>query len=575
LYEGKHPLIGKRVAVKVLLPALSNETELVERFLSEARAVNEIRHRGIVDIFSFGTLNDGTHYFVMEYLDGHPFDRLIKNRAPIGVGETLQWLDEMLDALEAAHASGIVHRDIKPSNLFLVDTGRGRPYVKLLDFGIAKLGAFEGQAAAQTRASVIVGTPDYLAPEQARGKPISVQTDIYSLGVVAFEMLTGQRPFKGENALQTMWMHVESQAPAPSGLNASVPKSVDDLVLWAMEKEPNDRPKNAGDMRAKVAGLRTQYAAEPYVRSHNVNSRGVALSTPAPTSNKGLPRPPTPAPRSGKAAPISSRVKSASVSSETRAAPSTAHEKKSSSSDSSSTRISNDNVKPAKSSKSLPAVPVPDHDQSPGLAEKPSAPTFQSKAPLFAAVAVLLVLGGVGLFFATREPAVSPATLPGDSVGRTEPPSSPEKPAALNPGPTLPANTVTPPVIDKPGPVDPPVPLPPPTPDTKPDVKPETVKPVVVKPLKPATKPDFKKPDARPPATKPLLDQAQLTMKLLDLKGKKEAKEKKLGQPSAILRSFYEAANDRCRGAAPLDTDDKRRECSKSLGDLERQIESQ
>ncbi|HEY0879944.1 MAG TPA: serine/threonine-protein kinase, partial [Archangium sp.] len=144
VYEGRHPLIGKRVAVKVLLPSLSNEAELVERFLSEARAVNEIRHRGIVDIFSFGQLPEGSRYFVMEFLEGEAFDKIIKKRAPMPIVETLNWADEMLDALDAAHAAGIIHRDIKPSNLFLVNTGRGRPYVKLLDFGIAKLGAIQG-----------------------------------------------------------------------------------------------------------------------------------------------------------------------------------------------------------------------------------------------------------------------------------------------------------------------------------------------------------------------------------------------------------------------------------------------
>ena len=256
VYEGRHPLIGKRVAVKVLTSSFSREKELVERFIAEARAVNEIRHRGIVDIFSFGQLPDGSHYFVMEYLDGEPFDQLIKRRGPMPIGEVLSMMEEILDALDAAHAAGIIHRDIKPSNLFLVNQGRGRTYVKLLDFGIAKLGVSNNSDTPQTRASVILGTPDYISPEQARGRPISPRTDLYALGVVMFEMLTGERPFQGENTLATMWMHVEDKPPVASDVRPDIPQELDELILWAMEKDPADRPQSAEDMRAHIGSIR-------------------------------------------------------------------------------------------------------------------------------------------------------------------------------------------------------------------------------------------------------------------------------------------------------------------------------
>jgi serine/threonine protein kinase len=293
VYEGVQPLIGKRVAVKVLLPQLSHDKELVDRFLSEARAVNAIRHRGIVDIFSFGKLSDGTVYFVMEYLEGIAFDKLLRTRGPVPLLDALSWTEEVLDALDAAHEAGIIHRDIKPSNLFLVEAGRRR-YVKLLDFGIAKLNALQGQATPQTRASVIIGTPDYLPPEQARGLPISAQTDLYSLGVVLFELLTRRRPFKGENELQTMWMHVESPAPAPSTFNPAVPPELDDLVLWALEKDPAARPESAEAMRDALAAVKAQVAAvQPEANA--------APLTPVPSG-----RAPTPPPsRSGPGASLS------------------------------------------------------------------------------------------------------------------------------------------------------------------------------------------------------------------------------------------------------------------------------
>jgi serine/threonine protein kinase len=256
VYEGRQPVIGKRVAVKVLLPQLSHDNELVERFVSEARAVNEIGHRGIVDIFSFGQLPTGQHYFVMEFLAGLPFDRLVKTRGAIPPEEVLWWSEEICDALQGAHEAGIIHRDIKPSNLFLVDTGRGRPYVKLLDFGIAKLGAKDGESTPQTRASVVVGTPDYMSPEQARGKAVSPSTDVYALGCVMFELLTGKRAFKGENALETMFMHVEN---APPKLRDFVPDALpelESLLLWTMEKDPLARPATAEELRLQIAAIR-------------------------------------------------------------------------------------------------------------------------------------------------------------------------------------------------------------------------------------------------------------------------------------------------------------------------------
>jgi serine/threonine-protein kinase len=284
VYEGRQPLIGKRVAIKILLPQLSADRELVERFISEARAVNEIGHRGIVDIFSFGMLVTGQHYFVMEYLDGMPFDKLIKTRSPIPPVEALWWIEEVCEALHGAHEAGIIHRDIKPSNLFLVDTGRGRPYVKLLDFGIAKLGAIKGEATPQTRASVVVGTPDYMSPEQARGQAISPQTDVYALGCVLFELLTGKRPFKGENALQTMFMHVENPAPKLSAFVPGLPPELDDLLLWTMEKDPALRPPSTDELRAHLEEIRASLPEMAPRSSPTRSALGSSPGTPASTT---------------------------------------------------------------------------------------------------------------------------------------------------------------------------------------------------------------------------------------------------------------------------------------------------
>ena len=307
VYEGVQPVIGKRVAVKVLLPQLSADAELVERFLSEARAVNAIRHRGIIDIFSFGQLPNGSHYFVMEFLDGDPFDKLIKVRAPLPAYEVLCWTEEVLDALDAAHSTGIIHRDIKPSNLYLVNPSRGRAYVKLLDFGIAKLGALKGEATPQTRASVIIGTPDYMSPEQARGRNISPATDLYALGCVLFELLTGKRLFKGENPMQTMFMHVENQPPRLSEHVPDIPPELDELLLWTLEKDPAKRPATASELKQHVEALKAVVpndTTQSFTALPRISSSG-GPATPGPGSGS-RPRMGTPAPRSSrKVKPVS------------------------------------------------------------------------------------------------------------------------------------------------------------------------------------------------------------------------------------------------------------------------------
>ncbi len=256
VYEGLHPLIGKRVAVKVLLPHLSADQELVNRFLAEARAVNEIRHRNIVDIFAFGQLPDGSHYFLMEYLEGEPFDQIIRARGPLPVHEALYWCEEVLEALGAAHDYGIIHRDVKPSNVFMVQPRAGRRYIKLLDFGIAKLAS--GKSGMQTQASVVIGTPVYMSPEQARGRTIGPTTDIYALGCMLFELVTARVLFPAENQNQVLFMHAEDVPPLAKSLNPLVPDALDELLQKLLQKDPAQRPQTAEEVRLMCEVVRRQ-----------------------------------------------------------------------------------------------------------------------------------------------------------------------------------------------------------------------------------------------------------------------------------------------------------------------------
>ncbi|NNB84874.1 serine/threonine protein kinase [Corallococcus exiguus] len=256
VYDGIQPLIGKRVAVKVLRPELAHSSEQVARLLAEARAVNAIRHRGIIDIFGFGQLPDGRQYIVMEYLDGQPLDAILAEKGRLPVPEALSLLDEVLAGLGAAHGAGVVHRDLKPSNIFLVRQPDGTRYVKLLDFGLAKRGEGPTVRTAQTRTDMVVGTPEYMAPEQARGQSVGPMTDLYAMGVVTFEIITGRLPFIGSSPVDLLMKHVEARPPRPSEFVPDLPPAVDAFILQMLTKDPETRPNSADALRQHLSKLR-------------------------------------------------------------------------------------------------------------------------------------------------------------------------------------------------------------------------------------------------------------------------------------------------------------------------------
>jgi eukaryotic-like serine/threonine-protein kinase len=262
VYAAEHPVIGKRVAVKLLRPEVATNESEVQRFVSEARTVCAIGHRGIVDVFGFGTLPDGRHYLLMELLTGEPLDRYIGKRAPLAPLETVDLLDEILDALGAAHRVGVIHRDLKPSNIFYVRPSQGQPYLKLLDFGLAKRSAIPQGSVDQTSNLMMVGTPDYVAPEQARGEPVGPYTDLYSVGILAFEMLTGKVPFRATNAPDIVALQIRQPAPRVSSKTTGVPKQLDDLVNRLLQKRPEARPASATLVRAELAAVKKFLAGD-------------------------------------------------------------------------------------------------------------------------------------------------------------------------------------------------------------------------------------------------------------------------------------------------------------------------
>jgi len=250
VYRGLQPLIGKPVAIKVLRSDVIDNPLHVERLLAEARAVNAIRHRSIIDIFSFGRTPDGRHYVVMELLDGIALDSYLIEHGPLPPYEALEIFTEVLAAMAAAHEAQVVHRDLKPSNIFLVRQPGGGRYVKVLDFGLAKRPE-ESRGAPKTIDGTIVGTPAYMAPEQIRGEGVTAKTDLYSFGVMAYETLTGHLPFAGTSVADFLTGHLSVLPFDPLALRPQLPKPLAALLLRMLEKVPADRPSLA-EVRAEL-----------------------------------------------------------------------------------------------------------------------------------------------------------------------------------------------------------------------------------------------------------------------------------------------------------------------------------
>jgi len=281
VFAGVHPVIGKKVAIKLLNAGLSDDPLIVQRFVQEARAVNQIGHRNIVDIFAFGQLESGRHYCVMEFLQGCSLQRRLEMDPPLTYAEVLTILVEVLTALQAAHDAGIVHRDLKPDNLFLVEGKNGERSVKLLDFGIAKL-TRRGDELGQTRTGVPLGTPRYMSPEQCRGRAVDARADLYAMGVIMFQVFTGRLPFRGPDYIDTVNGHLSGTAPLPSDF-AEVPAAVEALIMQCLEKEPDRRPQRADGLREKLLAMSSEMGAQRVPRDP-----GVVLDT---MSTPSLPRP--------------------------------------------------------------------------------------------------------------------------------------------------------------------------------------------------------------------------------------------------------------------------------------------
>jgi len=293
VYAARHKVIGKRVAIKVLRGEMATDTDVNERFLQEARAASAIGNPHIIDISDFGQLPDGSTYFVMEFLDGKSLSQIVSEEGgPIPVPRLCQIGKQMAQALAAAHAANIVHRDLKPDNVMLINRGSEKDFVKILDFGIAKVG---GATKKMTRAGSVFGTPHYMSPEQAAGATVDHRTDIYALGVILYEMACGKVPFDADNFMGILTQHMY-KAPVPIRAlvpEIDVPAGLDAIVLKCLTKKPEGRydtmEQLVGDLEKLDHGVLPDAVQEMMARSGGFNVpadyfRSTAMPAPVPAS---------------------------------------------------------------------------------------------------------------------------------------------------------------------------------------------------------------------------------------------------------------------------------------------------
>ena len=258
VYLAEHPLIGRKAAIKLLLPEFSQDQAIVNRFFNEARATTMIKHPGLVDVFDFGYHTTGCAYIVMEFLEGESLSGLLKREGRLSAGLIVAIVRQLCSAVGAAHEKGIVHRDLKPDNIYLLPD-RDSPAgirVKVLDFGIAKLAGEGGSGMVKTRTGSMMGTPLYMSPEQCRGLgSVDHRADIYSLGCIMFEMACGRVPFTGEGAGDLIVKHIMEPPPMPSAVEPSLPPALEAVILHCMAKTPEQRPYSMGTLLQELEGV--------------------------------------------------------------------------------------------------------------------------------------------------------------------------------------------------------------------------------------------------------------------------------------------------------------------------------
>ncbi len=405
VYKGRDPFIKRAVAIKT---CQSDDEEIRKRFFREAEFAGNLHHPNVTTIYDFGVTEDGTPYIVQEFLTGEDLDKLIKKQVPLSLHRKVAILVDVCEGLGYAHAAGIIHRDIKPSNIRILEDGS----VKIMDFGIAKSLV---SPSTLTQTGITLGTASYLAPEQIRGETLDARTDIFSLGVLAYELFSGQKPFSGDHISTVLYKIMNEMPPPLAELDPGIPPPLDEAVRRALEKDRVRRYAACAELKKDLASALTQIADEPptlttarrtspdvektvATPSAGLSRQGLSAPAPAPPSAAT----PTPAPRTSSVADVRLRTDA--------------------------------NLQP----------------------HRPPAPESRHALRIFLGAVVLLAAVGAGAFYYLRGPGAPEPVKPGPAIpppaAPTAPPpptsppavptAAPEPTPAPTPVPTVPAGPV-------------------------------------------------------------------------------------------------------------------------------------
>jgi serine/threonine-protein kinase len=277
VYLAEHTRLGRKVALKLLRSEYASNAPAIKRFFREARTVNDINHENIIEITDFFEKEGGDNYYIMELLKGRSLTDVLKEQGALPMPRVIDIGVQVCKALKAVHTAGVIHRDLKPDNIFLTERANQKDFVKLLDFGVAKLmDVQDGMPVHKTGVGAILGTPQYMSPEQAGAKPVDNRTDIYSLGVILYEMVTGRVPLNAETYGEMVIKHLTMTPPSPTELRdlpQGIPGELEDLIMQCLEKNPNKRPQEMSEIIRRL---------EMVGRSESMEHDALVLAKPRP-----------------------------------------------------------------------------------------------------------------------------------------------------------------------------------------------------------------------------------------------------------------------------------------------------